>query len=166
MDIDTFRADKEAFFRTGSASPIPPDERKSFPGLQYYPYTEELNFLLTLDHDVVPGEVRMDTSTGDIRTMHRLGKIHFPVRGRAVTLTVYGDANGYFLPFKDTTNGRETYGAGRYVDIEEQDGKLRVDFNKAYNPYCAYNPYYSCPIPLKENWLDVRIEAGEKNFRK
>jgi hypothetical protein len=70
---------------------------------------------------------------------------------------------GYFLPFMDATSGDETYGAGRYLEIEPlPGGKLLVDFNMAYNPYCAYNEYWSCPIPPKENRLSVPIEAGEK----
>jgi hypothetical protein len=89
------------------------------------------------------------------------------VNGSA-TLQVYQDPEGgdFFLPFVDATAPEETYGAGRYLDVEApRDGKFLIDFNYAYNPYCAYNDKWSCPIPPKENRLKVQIEAGEKNFK-
>ena len=76
------------------------------------------------------------------------------------------DMDELFVPFRDATSGKETYGAGRYLEVESPgpDGRVRVDFNAAYNPYCAYNPDWSCPIPPGENWLSVPIRAGEKTF--
>ena len=107
-------------------------------------------------------------STGDVQTYIRYGKIKFEVEGETVELTVYlaQAGGGFFLPFMDATNGTDSYDGGRYIDIEPMTGdKYLIDFNLAYNPYCAYNEYWSCPIPPKENRLSVRIEAGEMLFK-
>jgi uncharacterized protein (DUF1684 family) len=109
----------------------------------------------------------MITSTGSAREYLKYGQFTFDVNGEAATLQVYQDADdGYFfLPFVDATAPEETYGAGRYLDIEPTaGGQFTIDFNYAYNPYCAYSDRWSCPIPPKENRLTVRIEAGEKNY--
>ena len=117
--------------------------------------------------------VEMETSTGDLRLFRRWGQFSFAVEGEEATLTIYSDPDGeeFFLPFKDTTNGTETYGAGRYLDNQRpglaqiEGTTFEVDLNYSYNPYCAYNLAYSCPLPPRENWLKVPIRAGEKDFR-
>jgi hypothetical protein len=83
-----------------------------------------------------------------------------------VTLYASDETHDLFLPFRDATSGRETYGAGRYLEVEPPgpDGGVEIDLNYAYNPYCAYNPEWSCPIPPGENWLTVPIRAGERSF--
>jgi uncharacterized protein (DUF1684 family) len=90
------------------------------------------------------------------------------VDGRPTRITLFTspEMHELFLPFRDATSGRETYGAGRYLEVDppDADGRVVVDFNLAYNPYCAYNPDWSCPIPPGENWLDVPIRAGERTF--
>ncbi len=110
----------------------------------------------------------MQTSTGSVQEYMRWGKISFPVDGQAAELTVFKDPEhgDYFLPFADATSGKETYGAGRYLEVHTQDdGRVLVDFNYAYNPYCAYNERWSCPLTPFENRLTVPIRAGEKNFK-
>ena len=95
------------------------------------------------------------------------GTISFQVKGETATLTVYRHENDgeFFLPFTDLTRGQSSYGEGRYVDLEPlHHGRFGLDFNYAYNPYCAYNANWSCPVPPVENRLDVAIEAGEKSF--
>jgi len=88
------------------------------------------------------------------------------VEGEEASLTVYSNEYGFFIPFVDSQAGKVTYGAGRYLDPElKEDGMLILDFNLAYNPYCAYNELYSCPIPPAENRLSVPIKAGEKNYK-
>ncbi|NIR36327.1 MAG: DUF1684 domain-containing protein [Actinobacteria bacterium] len=83
-----------------------------------------------------------------------------------MTVTIYGTPHGYFLPFRDATSGSESYGAGRFLDIDGPlDGPVTIDFNLAYNPYCAYDESYSCPLPPAENWLQVPIRAGEQVYR-
>ena len=82
-----------------------------------------------------------------------------------MTLYTTEGSHGFFLPFRDATSGSETYGAGRYLDIDpDEDGTVTIDFNMAYNPFCVYSEAYSCPLPPTENWLDVPITAGEKDF--
>jgi uncharacterized protein (DUF1684 family) len=111
--------------------------------------------------------VEMQTNTGDLRQYQKYGTFRFHVNGDEAELTVYttGD-DDYFVPFSDTTSGKETYGAGRYLEIHPLAGdRFLVDFNLAYNPWCAYSPHYSCPITPAENRLDVPIEAGEKTFK-
>ena len=98
----------------------------------------------------------------------RWGKISFKVEDQPTQLTVYKDADSdeFFLPFADATSGSETYGAGRYLEVEElPDGRLLVEFNYAYNPYCAYNESWSCPLTPLENRIQVSIRAGEKSFK-
>jgi uncharacterized protein (DUF1684 family) len=115
----------------------------------------------------------MQTSTGDTRQYRRWGHFTITVAGQSGELTIYADTYGgdLFLPFKDATNGAETYGAGRYMDNHRpaiqrlQGDTYRIDFNHAYNPYCAYNLGYSCPLPPRDNWLKLPIRAGEKAFK-
>ena len=111
--------------------------------------------------------IEMSTSTGDFRPSLRWGKLDFSVGSEAATLTVYKSEGEeeFFLPFGDATNNAESYGAGRYLDLVAlEDGRFLLDFNYAYNPYCAYNPRWSCPIPPAENRLKIPILAGEKKY--
>jgi len=112
--------------------------------------------------------IEMQTTTGGTQVFERAGVVRFEVEGEptAVTLFASDDSTDLFVPFRDATSGKETYGAGRYLDVEPAgpDGVVELDFNVAYNPYCAYNPEYSCPIPPGENWLAVPIRAGERDF--
>ena len=102
----------------------------------------------------------------------RWGEFRFEIDGKKCKLQAYKDSpddTRLFVPFRDRTNGEETYGAGRYIDLHEEadktpDGKWILDFNKAYNPWCAYNSNYACPFVPPENWLDIPIYAGEKKF--
>lgn len=160
------RAEKDEFFEFDPHSPLTPDQKADFQGLNYFPVDETLRFELEIDRFEDPQEIRMQTSTGDLRDFTRLGRLHFTVDGESVSLVVYANPHGYFIPFVDAQAGAETYGAGRYLDPEQTaDARLVLDFNLAYNPYCAYNDLYSCPIPPAENRLSVAIKAGEKNFK-
>ncbi len=110
--------------------------------------------------------IEIQTSTGDVQHYQRYGKIRFPVDSQMVELTLYANHNGFFLPFIDSLAGKETYPAGRYLEPELlPGGKLLIDFNNAYNPYCAYNAHWSCPLTPPENRLKVPIRAGEKIFK-
>ncbi len=167
-ELDEFRKMKDDFFRDHSQSPLASDQRKNFAGLNYFPENDALRFELPLKRFEQPERVPMQTSKGDVQDYFKVGQIHFPVDTEMVTLQVYEAADGggeYFVPFVDATASDETYGAGRYLEPEAMGGNLlRVDFNLAYNPYCAYNDRWSCPYPPAENRLKVRIEAGETNF--
>lgn len=168
-----FRAAMDDFMATHPQSPLEPQQQSSFKGIAYFDNSPELK--LTVDVSRFPksdAPVEMATSTGDMSMYHRWGQFSFAVDGAESSLVVYSNDAGdeLFLPFRDSTNGAETYGAGRYLDNHRpgleaiSDGRLVVDFNYAYNPYCAYSPAFSCPLPPRENWLTVPIRAGEKDF--
>ena len=107
----------------------------------------------------------MQTSTGDVQTYLRYGGFRFTIDGQEAELTIFGSNDDYFMPFVDSLAGRETYGAGRYLEpYPLGTGRFLIDFNYAYNPYCAYNDLYSCPFPPPENRLRVPIRAGEKTY--
>lgn len=164
MDLAEFRRQKDEFFRRAE-SPLTPDQRTGFSGLKYWPENPALRLRLPLKTDVSHDFIMMPTSTGGQQRFTREGKIEFVAAGQPASLFIYQDVNGeYFLPFRDGTSGQESYAAGRYLEPEFKDGKLEVDFNLAYNPYCAYNEHFSCPLPPAENWIKARIEAGEKKF--
>lgn len=168
--IAGFRAEKDAFFRTSSHSPIPLADRDAFTGLPYFPIDEDLVFeelrLEPYSGDE-PSRFQIPTSDGQLRPAHRAGTFTFELGGAPRHLTAYvlndGRPESLFLPFLDDTSGTETYGAGRYLDLEpDEDGTYAIDFNQAYHPSCVYAPQYSCPITPPENRLATRIEAGER----
>ena len=168
-ELSEYKLAKDDFFGADQHSPLTPKQRHKFSGLSYYPENHHLRFALKLEEfpDAEKETIQMVTSTGDSQPHVRWGWLRFVVDGETVSLTVYRGIDGdeLFLPFADVTTGRETYGAGRYLEIVPMDGGLHlVDFNYAYNPYCAYNPRWSCPIPPMENRLKVPICAGEKLF--
>lgn len=156
---------KDSFFAHHPQSPLASAQRQAFKSLEYFPEAPELRFELPVerfsDHQVI----KIQTSTGDFQHYEKYGKIRFPVEGQQVELTVYANRHGFFLPFVDSLAGTETYPAGRYLEPEPlPDGKYLIDFNQAYNPYCAYNEHWSCPLTPFENRLQVPIRAGEKIF--
>jgi uncharacterized protein (DUF1684 family) len=157
------REDKDYQFRNDPYSPIPWEQRTSFTGLLYYPPDVALRFTLPLDREESE-PIQFQTSTGDMRHYDRIGTVAFTVDGVDTSLALYeGEPGEFFLPFRDATSGTETYGAGRYLEpIEIEKGTFLIDFNLAYNPYCAYSEEFSCPLPPIENWLKVPIRAGEK----
>ena len=167
-ELDDFRAQKNHYFKHDPQSPLTPEQRKEFTGLKYYPENSALRLAVPVEQYPDKDTVTIITSTGSAQEYLKYGQFSFDVDGQAATLQVYQDAdNGsFFLPFVDATAPAETYGAGRYLDIEPiGDGNFLIDFNYAYNPYCAYNENWSCPLPPKDNRLKVRIEAGEKKFK-
>jgi uncharacterized protein len=168
-ELDAFRKEKDEFFRDDPRSPLLPEQRADFAGLAYFDEELSLRIEATLDTDVDRDEdIVMQTSTGETQHYRRAGKVRFEVGGRPAEVTLYQSwgEEELFLPFRDATSGKATYGAGRYLEVEPpgRDGGVVLDFNLAYNPYCAYNPDWSCPIPPGENWLAVPIEAGERDF--
>jgi uncharacterized protein len=169
-ELDEFRAEKDEFFREHPQSPLTSEQRSSFEGLEYFPENSELVVRAELITDGVDRDepIVMQTTTGDRQVYRRAGLIELDVGRDRARLTLYAsdDMHELFVPFRDATSGKESYGAGRYLEVEpsDRDGRVVVDFNYAYNPYCAYNPDWSCPIPPIENWLSVPIRAGERTF--
>ena len=164
--LTKYRKDKDHFFRSDPHSPLSAELRSTFTGLRYYPENKELNFDVRVKPFAEPEHVHMQTSTGEVRPYEKYGTFDFEVDGQQATLTVFSAGEGdAFVPFTDATSGHETYGAGRYLELEWHGGeRFHVDFNLAYNPWCVYSPSYSCPIPPLENRLQVPIRAGEKNL--
>jgi uncharacterized protein (DUF1684 family) len=169
-DLDEFRAEKDAFFRDDPRSPLPPDRRASFEGLSYFPPNDALAIRAPLETDGVDRQERivMRTTTGGEQVYRRAGVVRFEVEGEPAQLTLFASADSHdlFVPFRDATSGRESYGAGRYLEVDPpgREGIVVVDLNYAYNPFCAYSPEWSCPIPPGENSLAVPIRAGERSF--
>ena len=165
-ELTAFRAAKDAFLREDPHSPLDHHQRHAFTGLAYYPFNPALRLELHLDRDVPSDIVEVDTSTGERQEYGRAGKVRFAVDGAPAELTIFRGPDGdLFLPVRDATSGGETYGAGRYLEPAMlDDGRVLVDFNYLYNPYCAYNEAWSCPLPPRENWLQVPLQAGEKTF--
>jgi uncharacterized protein (DUF1684 family) len=167
--LGRFRRNKDDFFKVDGHSPLREDQKRRFTNLNYYPLNEELTFKLHLDQDAISHDpIMLDTTTGTQQEFVPAGKINIEIEGKPVSLTLYRESGRgrYFLPFRDATSGDETYKGGRYLDPQESpDGVLTVDFNYAYNPYCAYNADWTCPIPPAENSVDVPIRAGERDFK-
>jgi len=166
-DFRTLQLQKDEFFAHDHHSPLTHEQKHNFKGLDYFPENPDLRLEVEVEANTKQEEIQMQTSTGDYQTFQRYGKFSFEVDGQSAELTLYVNEHGFFLPFADSLAGSETYPAGRYLDPERlQNGKFLVDFNLAYNPYCAYNEMFSCPLPPAENRLKVPIRAGEKIFEK
>lgn len=167
-DLEQFRQDKDNLFATQPESPLTDAQKKTFKGLHYFAPNPDFVFR-GLEVQKSEGEetIAIPTSAGDTEPHRKVGKFEFILAGKSYSLTVFENIAGgqLFLPFKDATNGSETYHDGRYLEIEIEDGKIvELDFNYAYNPYCAYNDKWRCPKTPEENTLSLRVEAGEKNF--
>lgn len=160
-----FRKSKDEFFRKDHDSPFSDEEKKTFTGLKYFPENPNLKLTVKVEEFDKKDDIHIQTSTGDVQDYQRFGKFNFEVDGQPASLTLYFSETGYFLPFVDSLAGKETYPAGRYLEVEPiGGGKFLVDFNYAYNPYCAYNDRWSCPLTPFENHLKVPIAAGEKKY--
>ncbi len=162
-----YRQQKDRFFKEEVGSPLTPQQRETFIALGYFDENPALVFegAITVLQEAQQVEVPMQTSTGRITPYLRYGTFTVGIEGEDVTLTVYTPPNrqGLFLPFMDGTTGDETYSGGRYLELTPLGGDhYLIDFNLAYNPYCAYNELWMCPIPPRENRVAVPIRAGER----
>lgn len=165
-ELVAFRSRKDHFFATHPQSPLTPDQQRAFQGLRYFPENPDLRLEVAVEEFPKQDWTTMPTSTGSTETYRRYGRFRFTVEGQEAELTMYVDDDGsFFLPFVDALAGTETYAAGRYLEPEPLgEGNFLVDFNLAYNPYCAYNEHWSCPVTPYENRLNVPIRAGEKLY--
>ena len=149
-------------------SPVPAEKRASFGPLPYFPIDPAYRVPAMLQVEANAPAVEMPTSTGQRRQMRRVGKLSFTLQGQPLTLGAFVEANEpdmrrLFLPFGDLTNGVETYPGGRYLELDRTaSGVYDLDFNRAYHPFCLFNPAYDCPYPPPENRLKVPIRAGER----
>ncbi len=163
------RREKDTFFRTSPYSPLPFQERHHFAGLRYFPPDQVYRVNATLERFPEQLLVEIITSDGQSQRFLRFARLCFVLHGTPSCLTAYRSQHEHgemtlFVPFRDALAGKETYGAGRYLDIPFHEGNstLVLDFNAAYQPYCAYSGAYSCPLPPAENTLPCAIRAGEK----
>lgn len=164
-ELTDFRAEKDEFFGRHPQSPLTPEQIRGFVGLQYFPENDALRLEVQAEPLFDQQPMQMQTSTGGVQMYVRHARFKFQIDGQEAELTIYQSENGYFLPFVDSLAGKETYPAGRYLEPESLPGnRFLVDFNLAYNPSCAYNEMWSCPITPAENRLKVPIRAGEKLF--
>ena len=163
-DYAALRAEKHEFFAHDDMSPF---EDGEFEGLKWFDPNPDLVFTV-MPEEADGSEVTMATSSGSEQAYRTALTARLELAGEEVTLTLFS-VPGYdhwFLPFRDRTSGKETYGAGRYLDVPpNDDGTITIDFNLAYNPSCAYDDGWTCPLPPAGNWLQVPIEAGEKSYR-
>lgn len=170
--VRAFQNEKNEMFADPEKSPLTEEERTEFEELPFYEINDQFRVSARFEKNL--GKViEMPTTTDRLARYRPYGQLYFDLAGDTLQLTLFerivmpmeakAEPEPLFLPFTDLTNGDETYGGGRYIDLERQPGTEWVlDFNRAYNPYCAYNKKYSCPIPPAENHLDYRIEAGVK----
>jgi uncharacterized protein len=166
--LERFRSNKNKFFKEHENSPLTTEQRERFSRLEYFPEVDHLRFEVELDTEgVVQEPVTLGTTTGEPKEFVPAGRAHLTIEGEQIRLMVYREPGRgrYFLPFRDGTAGAETYAVGRYLDPQSKpDGSVILDFNMAYNPYCAYNDNFTCPIPPFENVVKVPIRAGEKSY--
>jgi uncharacterized protein (DUF1684 family) len=172
--LEREREEKNRFFVLDPRSPIPLEERSNLvgKGLSYFPPDPDLRFELVLYEHKEKKKIIVATSKDGEREFVRWGEFRFEVNGNQYVLQAYKsgfEEERLWVPFRDKTSGKETYGAGRYLDLEPErhrtaEGKWILDLNKAYNPWCAYSEAYTCPFIPPENWLKVPIRAGEKNY--
>lgn len=171
-----FQRELNAFYKDASKSPLKEADRKDFVGLDFFKF--DSTYIVTATFERFPDEkpFEMKTSTSRRPIYVKYGEVSFELKKKKYKLNIYQntgliDTEEYkdylFLPFLDETNGLESYGGGRYMDARFPKGNtMIIDFNQAYNPYCAYNDKFSCPIVPRENYLKTRIEAGVKTFGK
>jgi uncharacterized protein (DUF1684 family) len=167
-EIMAWHATKDQFMQQSAESPIPPERRGSFPPLSYFPVEPEYRVPAVLTVNRSDDVIEIPTSRGERRPHQRVGTLSFTLKGKLLTLTAFieigqEDMRRLFVPFGDLTNGTETYPGGRYLDLERTaTGIYDLDFNRAYHPFCYYNPAYDCPYPPRENRLAIPIRAGER----
>lgn len=178
--VTRFRREKDALLRSHPQSPIEPDERPEFPGLRYF--DADPSYRVSARFQPADGtELVIETggSDGDVR-YRRAGHLVFSLHGvecRLTVLSLVQYAGGLFVPFRDLTSGRSTYGGGRYLfdtakdtdglvlEVRPGSGEVILDFNYAYNASCAYSPRWACPLAPPENHMPVAVEAGEKSYK-
>jgi hypothetical protein len=176
MGDTEFQREINAEYKDASKSPLKEKDLKKFKGLDFFKF--DSTYVVTARFVRAMGEqpFKMKTTTERLPEYVKYGELVFDLKGKEFKLNIYQNQDltkkeGYedylFLPFIDDTNGEESYGGGRYIDMRIPEGNtVIIDFNSAYNPYCVYNEKYSCPIVPRENYLDTEVRAGVKVFKK
>jgi uncharacterized protein (DUF1684 family) len=169
-----YRSQRENLFRMHPQSALDQAQKDHFKGLPYFPYNPALRLSVQIDTNVDPDVLEIQLQEDGITRIKRFGKVIFELQRQRLQLSLFwvlGYGGGIFLPFRDATAPNETYGGGRYLldsikgaDLGQDGERLVLDFNFAYNPSCAYNPRWHCPLAPRENWLDVPLRAGELRY--
>ena len=169
--LNKFRRDKNQSLRQSEESPLPAAQKANFDSLKYYPGDPNFEIAATISRIEKPDTTLVPMSDNRSEKYLRWGTATFTLDNAPQQLLLLLKATGrdsaLFVPFTDLTNGHDSYGGGRYLDValpKSDETKITLDFNRAYNPYCAYNSEYSCPVPPGENRLRAAIPAGEKSF--
>jgi uncharacterized protein (DUF1684 family) len=168
-----WRKERDTFFKNHQRSPLTPNEKRYFKRIKYFSFDPQYVFSGQIERYVLHINnpkyyATFLTNKGTNKRYLRYGKFHFKLNGSDYTIEVYKSilSDTLFIPFKDKTNGKESYEGGRYIDAEIQPGyKMVLDFNMAYHPSCAYNEKFICVLPPRENTLEIEIKAGEKNLK-
>ena len=172
-EVERSRRMRDESFRRANETPLTGADFSKFKGLEYFAVNAGFIVKARLEKTADTQIFMLPTSTGTARKYFKYGVLTFEIDGRSFSLNAYQSEAAakkgtyLFVPFRDLTNGAETYGAGRYLDIRIPAGaEVTVDFNFAFNPSCAYgNEQFSCALPPKENFLQIEIKAGEKAFQ-
>ena len=168
-----WRKERDIFFRTHQRSPLAPEEKKQFKGLKYFPFDSKYVFSGKIKRTILNINnpeyyATFLTNKGTNKRYVRYGKFQFQIEGKECSLEIFKSilSDRLFVPFRDRTNGKETYEGGRYIDAEILEGyQMVLDFNMAYQPACVYNEKFVCVLPPRENTLTVEIRVGEKNLK-
>jgi uncharacterized protein (DUF1684 family) len=171
-EIAESRTAKDLQFASASDSPIADSVRESFHGLSYFEPDPKYKVTATLERLPVPETYSMSLTGGKAEEYQKIGRLRFDLEGVSCGLSVFQrpesqKEDSWFIPFTDKSNGFESYGGGRYLDVPRStSSELELDFNRAYNPYCAYQSSYFCPVPPRENHLNLKVLAGERTPEK
>jgi uncharacterized protein (DUF1684 family) len=176
VKIKNYRFSKDSFLKSSKESPMDPKGKRELIALAYFEPDKKYDIKGHLELLDTPKPVRMQVTNSRPESYLNLGVVVFEMNGHQNKLTVYqiaktdkdpATANELFCPFTDQTNGKETYKGGRFLDLHltPNSKEIEIDFNYAYNPYCAYNHDYNCPIPPPQNHLNFKVEAGEKAYK-
>ena len=175
-ELSPFQKEMNEFFKDASISPLKEKDLKNFKGLDFFAFDSSYVVNAALIRTPEEKSFKMKTTTDRLPEYIKYGIVTFDLFNKSYSLNIYRNLDiinneGYqdylFLPFLDDTNGLESYGGGRYIDLDIPKGdNLVIDFNSAYNPYCVYDEKYSCPIVPRDNYLSIEIKAGVKIFSK
>ncbi|SHF48131.1 hypothetical protein SAMN05444483_101274 [Salegentibacter echinorum] len=175
VDAVAFQKEMNEKFMNPEETPLSSQDLKNFKTLDFFQVNEDYKIMANFVRTPAEAPFLMQTTTERTPVYVKYGELYFTLKGRDFKLNVYQNRellldseyyNHLFLPFTDLTNGESTYAGGRYLDLKiPTKSAISLDFNKAYNPYCAYNGKYSCPIPPAENDMNIAIKAGVKNYK-
>ncbi len=180
ITLSQFRQERDNLFATHPQSALDGEQKHTFTGLHYFPFNPDMRFTTTVNTNIEPHRQEVVMNATEFMMTTTIGHIQFTVAQQTVTLSLYWldiYGGGLFLPFRDTTSPQESYGGGRYLfdtikgsdflSTTDEHGQMQItlDFNYAYNPSCAYNDAWTCPLAPIENRLPVALPAGEKKYK-